>query len=367
MNRRREMAISEAELRALTADMVEMHHATFPQMRARLAELGASLRPRLPARTFRADRRRLVLGGSGLVLGSMFLGACGDDDDVETPAGVGDEPDDQPTPAVSEVEALKLNASIENLAVFAYTSALDAAPKGKFGENFPDAVAGFAQHAMAQHKEHAEAFNAALKNAGGQPYTDPTPGLVPTITQMFEDTDSVTGLARLALTLENTAAATYTKQMEQLASEEALGAVATIAPVERQHAAILHYVLGEYPVPATFVPLEKGEDSLGALEPDALRLPAGSTATPTAGATRIVIENFKFVPDALTVTAGAKITVENRDQIPHTITARDGAFDSGNMAGGQTYEFSVKEPGEYPYFCEIHEYMTGRITVTPRS
>ncbi len=74
----------------------------------------------------------------------------------------------------------------------------------------------------------------------------------------------------LALTLENTAAATYTKQMGELTSKEALSAVATIAPVERQHAAILSYVLGDYPVPDTFVKFAKSDTSLGAQTPSAL-------------------------------------------------------------------------------------------------
>ena len=163
-----------------------------------------------------------------------------------------------------------LNASLENLAVFAYGAALDAAPKGMFGKSVPDAVAGFAQHAMKQHQDHADAFNAALSNAGGTPFTDPTPGLAQAVKDMFAKVDSVPKLAKLALTLENTAAATYTKQMGELTSPEALDAVSTIAPVERQHAAILYYVLGEYPVPDTFVKLEKTDTSLGAQDPSAL-------------------------------------------------------------------------------------------------
>jgi hypothetical protein len=39
---------------------------------------------------------------------------------------------------------------------------------------------------------------------------------------------------------------------------------ATIAPVEAMHAAILHFVLGEYPVPLSFIPVD------GAIEPAAL-------------------------------------------------------------------------------------------------
>jgi hypothetical protein len=148
--------------------------------------------------------------------------------------------------------------------VFAYMSALKAASTGKFGKSVPPAVAAFAQHAMQQHQDHADAFNAALVNAGGKAYTQPDPALAPAVTKMFAAVDSVPGLAKLALTLENTAGATYVKQMGEVTSAAALSAIATIAPVERQHAAILSYVLGEYPIPDTFVKLEPTATSLGA-------------------------------------------------------------------------------------------------------
>lgn len=269
-----EMQISEAQLRAMTADMVEMHNETFPTMYAELSEYGSKMRTsrRAEAKARRAalsgSRRRFVMGSGGLVLGTAFLAACGGDDDEAAPAAnnpagtpAGGEPS---AGGGADASALRANASLENLAVFAYGAALEAAPSGKFGKNVPAAVAEFASHAMKQHQDHADAFNAALTGAGGTAYTEPNPALAGPVTQMFGDVDSVPKLAMLALTLENTAAATYVKQMSSLTSPEALSAVATIAPVERQHAAILSFVLGEYPIPDTFVKLGKTKTSLGA-------------------------------------------------------------------------------------------------------
>lgn len=268
-----EMQISEAQLRAMTADMNEMHNATFPAMYAELSEYGSTMRTtrRAQAKMRRAElartRRRFVLGSSGLVLGSALLAACGGDDDEATPAA--DSPATTPQGSDggsggADVSALRVNASLENLAVFAYGAALDAAPSGKFGKSVPDAVAEFATNAKKQHQEHADAFNAALTGAGGTAYTQPNPALAGPVTEMFEAVDSVPKLAMLALTLENTAAATYVKQMGELTSPAALSAVATIAPVERQHAAILSFILGDYPIPDTFVKLDKSKTSLGA-------------------------------------------------------------------------------------------------------
>ncbi len=271
-----EMQISEAQLRALTADMVDMHNETFPTMYAELSEFGSTMRStrRAEAKLRRADlarsRRRFVLGTGGLVLGTAFLAACGSDDDeaadspATTPQGGSGSGSGSGTGGGADASALRVNASLENLAVFAYGAALDAAPKGKFGKSVPAAVAEFASHAMKQHQDHADAFNAALTGAGGIAYTEPNPTLAGPVTTMFGEVDSVPKLAMLALTLENTAAATYVKQMGELTSPEALSAVATIGPVERQHAAILSFVLGDYPIPDTFVKLGKTKTSLGA-------------------------------------------------------------------------------------------------------
>jgi hypothetical protein len=52
-------------------------------------------------------------------------------------------------------------ASLENLAVFAYTAGLSAATAGKLG-TVPPAVATFATTVKGQHQQHAAAWNAVL-------------------------------------------------------------------------------------------------------------------------------------------------------------------------------------------------------------
>lgn len=251
MRKKNQIECSEAELLAMTRDMDEMHRATFPQMQEMLADFGSSVRQRASRRSF--------LIGSGVVAGGLALAACGGDSDTDT--STGSTPGSSASGSASESGSgdgaadragLATNASLENLAVFAYDSALKAAPSGKFGP-VPPAVATFAMTAMKQHAEHAKAFNAALVNAGGKEFTDPDPALAGPITEAFTALKDVPGLAKLALTLEQTATQTYTKQMGEFQSREALALVATIAPVEHQHAATLLYVLGEYPVPDTFI------------------------------------------------------------------------------------------------------------------
>ncbi|MGB9376567.1 MAG: ferritin-like domain-containing protein [Mycobacteriales bacterium] len=246
MTDKNEIQISEAQLRSMTDDMNEMHRATFPQLKEALADFGASLRTKAPS------SRRTFLMGSGVALGGLALAACSN---TKSSGSAGAASPSATATAGKDNAALATNASLENLAVFAYDSALKAAPSGKFGK-VPAAVAGFATNAMKQHAEHAQAFNAALTNAGGKAFTAPNPALAATVTAEFGKLKDVAGLAKLALLLENTAGQTYTKQMGTLSSPEALAAVATIAPVEQQHAAILSFVLGMYPVPETFVKLD---------------------------------------------------------------------------------------------------------------
>jgi hypothetical protein len=245
--------VNDRELRAMTAQMNEMHEESMPALRESLGDFGSGLRRRMREEGG-ASRRAFLLGG-GTLVGAVALAACGSSEKEASPASSLQPSTSLPSSATGDVAALATNASIENLAVFAYGAALMDAPKGKFGAKVPAAVAEFAKHAKEQHQAHADAFNAALKNAGAQPFTKPDPALAGPVTEMYGKVNDLAGLATLALTLENTAAATYTKQMGELTSAEGIAAVATIAPVERQHAAVLSYILGDYPVPDTFVPL----------------------------------------------------------------------------------------------------------------
>jgi hypothetical protein len=79
---------------------------------------------------------------------------------------------------------------------------------------------------------------------------------------MFDQVSDVAGVARLALLLEDTAASTYFEAIPTIENGQALELAATIQPIDMQHAAVLRYVLGEYPVPDTFA--DAGDSAIGA-------------------------------------------------------------------------------------------------------
>lgn len=77
----------------------------------------------------------------------------------------------------------------------------------------------------------------------------------------------------------------------------------------------------------------------------------------------VSIVNFAFAPASLSVGPGGRVTFTNHDQATHTVTATGGLFNSGNLPPGQSFSFTFMGRGSFAYHCQIHQYMTGTITV----
>lgn len=74
------------------------------------------------------------------------------------------------------------------------------------------------------------------------------------------------------------------------------------------------------------------------------------------------IEGMQFQPAVLTVQRGDTLRWRNADLVPHTASAK-GAFDSGNIAPGQTFSRAMDQPGTFDYVCNYHPGMKGRVVV----
>ena len=202
-----------------------------------------------------SSRRTFILGAAGIGAGGALLAACGSSSHSATPpttsgtgsgTSAGASPGSLPARSTGDLAVAATAASLENLGVYAYKAGLAAATAGKLGK-VPPAVATFAQTAMGQHQDHAMAWNSALTAAGKTAVTATDPALTPTVNQKFGQVTNVTQLAQLALLIENIAAQTYQATIPALSAASSVAVAATIHPVEMQHAAILYYVLGQYP------------------------------------------------------------------------------------------------------------------------
>ena len=76
----------------------------------------------------------------------------------------------------------------------------------------------------------------------------------------------------------------------------------------------------------------------------------------------IEISGFKFVPASLAVKAGDKITWINKDIAPHTATAADQSFDTGELKQNKSHSIMVSSDQTISYFCKFHPTMKAKLT-----
>jgi plastocyanin len=79
---------------------------------------------------------------------------------------------------------------------------------------------------------------------------------------------------------------------------------------------------------------------------------------------QIVIKDFHFNPQTITVKSGEKLTWINRDEEPHTVVSVEKQFKkSSALDTDQEFTITAGAPGTYTYFCSVHPKMTGTIIV----
>ncbi len=101
--------------------------------------------------------------------------------------------------------------------------------------------------------------------------------------------------------------------------------------------------------------------TLGVTENATVIIPNGNSAIANKGF---------FVPLNLEVMRGTTVTWQNEDNIGHVIQSQDGhgnlvsMFNSGILNTGDTFSYKFVKPGVYNYFCTIHPWRTGVVTVS---
>jgi plastocyanin len=84
-----------------------------------------------------------------------------------------------------------------------------------------------------------------------------------------------------------------------------------------------------------------------------------------AAATRIVAmrDGNRFVPRRIAIDVGDVVRWENRSSVIHDAIGERGSFETPVIDEGESSEHTFDDAGRYPYFCSIHEGMTGTIQV----
>lgn len=84
---------------------------------------------------------------------------------------------------------------------------------------------------------------------------------------------------------------------------------------------------------------------------------------PCTGTCEVTILDFAFTPATRRISAGSTVRWVNDGPSPHTAEDNDGAWDSGNLNDGQSFERVFPTTGTFEYFCEYHTSMQGTIIV----
>jgi nitrite reductase (NO-forming) len=109
---------------------------------------------------------------------------------------------------------------------------------------------------------------------------------------------------------------------------------------------------------------------------------SSNTSGTGASNNTVLILNYAYVPADLTVPIGTTVTWINQDSVGHTVTEGDPnspkqanlrAFDSSGEAvtgkvaligAGESWSYTFTTTGTYEYYCIVHPYMIGHITVS---
>ena len=113
--------------------------------------------------------------------------------------------------------------------------------------------------------------------------------------------------------------------------------------------------------------------------PEKILNPKGTTQVQISEGSSLPTNPRNFVPkDArATLETSNRVVWTNNDSTFHTVTSDDGFEDRVNgpfnsneqletlIGPGKTFEFVFTAEGEYPYHCEPHPHMKGRVVVVP--
>jgi plastocyanin len=121
------------------------------------------------------------------------------------------------------------------------------------------------------------------------------------------------------------------------------------------------------PAPATAQPVTATEPGPAEEQAKPASAPRAAPKARAAGSQAVPIKGFAFKPATVTVNEGDTVTWTNQDTAPHTATASDGSFDTGNLKKGASGSHKFSKAGSFAYICSIHPNMKGTVVVKAAS
>ena len=97
--------------------------------------------------------------------------------------------------------------------------------------------------------------------------------------------------------------------------------------------------------------------------------PVFANVTMVQGSAKQAAGQKYFDPVEISVKTGTTVVWTNADSVSHTVTSGDpsagpsGTFDSDLVKPGKTFTHVFSSVGTTPYFCSVHPWMTGKVTV----
>ena len=77
----------------------------------------------------------------------------------------------------------------------------------------------------------------------------------------------------------------------------------------------------------------------------------------------IEIKDFTFQPSSLEVNVGDTVVWINRDYAPHTATATDDSWDTGNLEFKKKAKIKISETTRADYYCRYHPNMKATLII----
>jgi plastocyanin len=95
----------------------------------------------------------------------------------------------------------------------------------------------------------------------------------------------------------------------------------------------------------------------------ALLAAAALPAPAAADSVAVSMPGKYFDPPRITVVSGDAVAFRNADLVTHDVRIAGGLFDSGPIGRAGSWTHATATPGEYPFVCTLHAFMSGNLSV----